>query len=324
MLVHILTYHRVFSQNSTQQCLCGAENCRGILGPKPKDRQSKAKQIAGAVKGAIQGVKRKVEQMIHGDDEEPAVEKKRVKIGPKEVVNKIRKQIGSGSGAPAVAKPDPNIAKANKDKRAQRAAERLAREQAEREEEAEAEAGAEVDSEVEAAPSKSQKRRSVSTTIQVFDLPRSNSRKSASPAKRMSSMKKRVEDAVKSAVSGTPAASARTTSQTPLLKPSTSSATSTDTKSMRQSRLSFGPVGFSYNVSPKKSSAEEDEDADASSGPAIPKRKSSLKASTSTARPSTAKSIVKGASKIAKAATVGVQGEKGIRKTVRAVSGAAE
>jgi hypothetical protein len=272
----------------------------------------------------MQGVKRKVERMIGGDDDEPVAEKKRVKISAKEVVNKIRKQISTS--APAVAVPDPKVAQANKDQRAKRAAERLAREQAEREaaeaddEDADAGAGAE-----EEMPRKTERRRSMSTTIQVSDLPRTTSKASASPAKRMSSVKKRVADTLKAAVSSTPAP--RTTSQTPLLKSSSSSSASADPKSMRQSRLSFGPASFGFNVSPKKGAvangddAEED-DEDASSGPTIPKRKSSLKADTSKQRPSTAKSLVKGVSKVAAAAKVGVQGDKAIRKTIRAVSGA--
>ena len=90
---------------------------------------------------------------------------------------------------------------------------------------------------------------------------------------------------------------------------------------MRQSKLSFGPVGFGFNVSPKKAATSSDDDEDASNAPVIPKRKSSLKANTS-GKSSTAKSIVKGASKVAAVAKAGMQGEKGVRKTVRAVSGA--
>jgi hypothetical protein len=136
----------------------------------------------------------------------------------------------------------------------------------------------------------------------------------------MSSIKKRVEDGVKSIMSAT-TESPRITSQTPLLKSSSSSG-SAQVKEKRQSRIGFGPAGFGFHVSPKKVVVAEEEE-DASSGPVIPKRGSSLKA-TSNARPSTAKSVLKGVSKVASAAKIGVQGDRAIRKTIRAVSGAAE
>jgi hypothetical protein len=281
--------------------------------------------LAGAVKGAIQGMKRKIERVIGGEDDGATNEKKRVKFGAKEVTNRLKKTVTSSSAAPAVAMPDPKVAQANKDQRAKRAAERLAREQAEREAD-------EADDEVvveDLKPKRGERRRSTSVSLHVSDIPRSTSKKSASPAKRMSSVKKRVAgmaDTAKAIMSSTPAAAPRTISQTPLLKPSGSSSTSAGPKSMRQSRLSFGPTNFGFNVSPKKRAITngEDEDAgeDASAGPVIPKRKSSLKADTSRARPTTAQSIARGVSKAAAAAKVGFQGDKAIRKTIRAVSGA--
>lgn len=325
--VYHANYPRVFSKNSQQECLCGSPNCRGVLGPKPKDRPSKAKQLAGAVKGAIQGVKRKVEQMINRDDEEdePVIEKKRVKIA-NEVMSKVRRQLGSGREPRGTVE----AIRHNEKRRQKRAAEKLARQQAkheaagEVEDEGRAEDDAEGGAEAEEAKPDKSETRFTSTTLAVSDLPRSNSRRSASPAKRMSSIKKRVEDGVKSVMSAT-TAPPRTTSQTPLLKPSTSFGYGRS-KEKRQSRIGFGPAGFSFHMSPQKVVAAKDEDEaeeEASGGPVIPKRGSSLKA-TSNARPSTAKSVLKGVSKVASAARVGVQGDRAIRKTIRAVSGAAE
>lgn len=270
--------------------------------------------------------------MIGGDHEdEPKVQKKRVKIDPKEMVNKFKKQIGSSS-VDAVAKPDPKVAQANKDKRAQRAAERIAREQAERDAEDESKDDVEVEvmevDEPEAKPKKAVRKRSssFSAVLAVSDIPRSNSRKSASPAKRMNSIKQRAVDTVKTVVaaaSSTPAP--RTTSATPLLKSSSSASASAPPKSMKQSRLSFGTGSFGFNVSPKKKPAADEDGEDAEAGPAIPKRGSSLKKAASgsdKARSGGAKSVLKGVSKVAAAAKVGAGGDKAIRKTIRTVSGA--
>jgi hypothetical protein len=282
--------------------------------------------------------------MVGGDDSEnrPAKAEKRVRIGPQEIINKMKKQISSTAAA-AVAPLDSRAAQLLKDQRAKRAAERAAREEAERL--AKETDWEDANPEEPAKEKRTARRRSMSTTISVSDLPRasprkarhstgltSSKRKSAPPAKMVSSLKNRLQGTVKAALSSaTP--TPRMSSQTALLKPAASSS-STDPKSMRQSRISFGGRGIGFNVSPKRRSAPEDEEdrakasEDAGKGPKIPKRGSSLKAGASNnnknnnARPSTAKSLAKGVSKAAAAAKLGVQGDKAIRKTIRAVSGA--
>jgi hypothetical protein len=310
-----------------------------VLGPKSKERQSKTKLLAGAVKEAFRGAKRKVEQVLGGDhgQDEPAAPKKRVKYDHKTFVNNMKKQF-SRSVAPAVAPPNLNTTQLHKDQRAKRAAERAAREEAEslaKEKEEDAEDEADVEEPIKAK--KSESRSSMSTSIAISDLPRpyrKKSRKSAlptspkrtsmSPAKIVSSLKGRVK-ITKSVVSSTPRVR-RVTSQTSLLKSSGSASSSAEPKSMRQSRISFGLGGIGFNVSPKMRRAPEDnEDADLSEskakGPKIPKRESSLKAYTTNARPSTAKSLARNVSKVAATAKLGVQGDKAIQETIRTVSG---
>lgn len=273
-------------------------------------------------------MKRKVNQMVGGeDDSKSAKPKKRVKIGPKEILNKVRKQI-SNATAPAVAPVDPSAAQLLKDQRAKRAAERAAKEEAERV------TKKENVSDVEGTPRKTQRRRSMSTTLAVSDLPRTSSkasrkstgmipskRASASPAKKMSALKNRVQ--------GSPMKGGRrTSSQTPLLKQSAAAPPSAEPKTMKQSRLSFGFGGIGFNVSPKKQSTSEDdanendEALDLTHGLQVPKRSSSLKVGSSIARPSTAKSLAKSVTKVAATAKLGVKGDKAVRKTIRAVSGA--
>jgi histone-lysine N-methyltransferase ASH1L len=318
----------VFSQNSTQQCLCGSVNCRGVLGPRPKERQSKAKQLAGAVKGAMRGAKRKLQDLFARDEDSedgPSTPKKRSRTGPKDLVSKLSRQISSAM-ADAVAAPDPGAAQLNKDLRAKRAAERAAREEFERIAK-EKENSPAVEKPVKAK----KKERRTSTTISVSDLPRPSPRKarrsvlsvsprrsSVSPAKKVASMKNRVTNTLKAAVSLTPAP--RSNSQTSLLK-SSSSTSVVGQKSARQSRLSFGPTGFGLKMSPKRHDEIADASGSISKAPAIPKRNSSLKAGTTNARPNTAKSLAKGASKVVATVKLGMQGDSAIRKTIRAVSG---
>lgn len=48
-----------FSQKNVQECHCGSRQCRGVLGPKPKDER-KAKPDKESAAGKLAGVKRKM------------------------------------------------------------------------------------------------------------------------------------------------------------------------------------------------------------------------------------------------------------------------
>ncbi|KAA8576068.1 hypothetical protein EYC84_006230 [Monilinia fructicola] len=59
-----------FSAKNVQACRCGSDNCRGVLGPRPKDQKvTKATSIKEVVKAGIKAGKRKLQQMI-GDEED--------------------------------------------------------------------------------------------------------------------------------------------------------------------------------------------------------------------------------------------------------------
>ncbi|KAB8290545.1 hypothetical protein EYC80_010970 [Monilinia laxa] len=59
-----------FSAKNVQACRCGSDNCRGVLGPRPKDQKvTKATSIKEVVKASIKAGKRKLQQMI-GDEED--------------------------------------------------------------------------------------------------------------------------------------------------------------------------------------------------------------------------------------------------------------
>ena len=86
-----------FSIKNIQQCRCGAANCRGVLGPKPKE--AKEKELREALNPIAGGGKRKIQQAV-----EDAVEgvknvaKKRklnipVPVSLKNAVNKAKQQV---------------------------------------------------------------------------------------------------------------------------------------------------------------------------------------------------------------------------------------
>lgn len=57
---HLLTRQSPFSQKNIQECRCGTESCRGVLGPKPK-KPVEERSIASAL---IAGTKRKLQDFL--------------------------------------------------------------------------------------------------------------------------------------------------------------------------------------------------------------------------------------------------------------------
>ncbi|KAF4991761.1 hypothetical protein FGRMN_7601 [Fusarium graminum] len=69
-----------FSAKNVQKCLCGEPNCRGVLGPKPREVKQPKTDLKNAVKGAVKAGKRKLKELI-GEEESGGKAKKR-KIQP--------------------------------------------------------------------------------------------------------------------------------------------------------------------------------------------------------------------------------------------------
>lgn len=65
-----------FSLKNVQECRCGSDNCRGVLGPKPKPNPKDVKPVKETVKAALKaGVKagkRKLKELLGGDDGDEA------------------------------------------------------------------------------------------------------------------------------------------------------------------------------------------------------------------------------------------------------------
>ncbi|KAF4636846.1 hypothetical protein G7Y89_g1236 [Cudoniella acicularis] len=67
-----------FSAKNVQECRCGSDNCRGVLGPKPKDPKPVKEVIKDVVKAGVKAGKRKLKELLGAeDDEEPRSPKKR-------------------------------------------------------------------------------------------------------------------------------------------------------------------------------------------------------------------------------------------------------
>ena len=85
-----------FSVKNIQECRCGADNCRGVLGPKPKE--AKDREIREALNPIAGGGKRKIQQMAENAIEgvKNVAKKRKLNVpGPTSIKNAMMKaQIG--------------------------------------------------------------------------------------------------------------------------------------------------------------------------------------------------------------------------------------
>lgn len=66
-----------FSAKNVQKCLCGEDNCRGVLGPKPREVKLPKSDLNNVVKGAIKAGKRKLKEFVGDEDKADGKAKKR-------------------------------------------------------------------------------------------------------------------------------------------------------------------------------------------------------------------------------------------------------
>jgi histone-lysine N-methyltransferase ASH1L len=74
-----------FSAKNVQTCRCGSDNCRGVLGPKPKDQKPVKEAIKDAVKATKKYGKRKFKEVFGvGDTDDsdlaPSPKKRKIKV----------------------------------------------------------------------------------------------------------------------------------------------------------------------------------------------------------------------------------------------------
>ena len=71
-----------FSAKNIQKCLCGSHNCRGVLGPRPRDVKPPKTDLKKAVKATVKAGKRKLKEFVGDDGEEGGNKAKKRKIKP--------------------------------------------------------------------------------------------------------------------------------------------------------------------------------------------------------------------------------------------------
>lgn len=82
-----------YSQKNVQQCRCGADNCRGVLGPRPKEeRKQKSPDEDNKKTSKLAGAKRKIAEVIGGTTNRVA---KKVKTSQPKA--KVYKSTGKNS-----------------------------------------------------------------------------------------------------------------------------------------------------------------------------------------------------------------------------------
>ncbi|OAA75043.1 SET domain protein [Akanthomyces lecanii RCEF 1005] len=82
-----------FSAKNVQKCLCGAENCRGVLGPRPREAKPPKTDLKKAVKGSIKAGKRKLKEML-GEEASGNDKTKKRKIQP---ATGVKRSLSSAS-----------------------------------------------------------------------------------------------------------------------------------------------------------------------------------------------------------------------------------
>ncbi|KAH9905341.1 SET domain-containing protein [Xylariomycetidae sp. FL2044] len=98
-----------FSAKNVQKCLCGSANCRGVLGPKPKEvkppKQPK-EDLKKAIRKGVSAGKRKLKELVGDDDESDdgqATKKRKIKT-PSGIKTKDLKKSISNKALKAAAK----------------------------------------------------------------------------------------------------------------------------------------------------------------------------------------------------------------------------
>ncbi|QDS68468.1 hypothetical protein FKW77_010835 [Venturia effusa] len=339
-----LTYDynfEVYSEDNVQVCLCGSENCRGILGPTTlqQKKKSRASRTMDTVKAAVKGVKRKAKEMIgleadseSDSDEESSRPKRRRIANARTMLGKAGRQISnvSSGSEPAVQPMSEAELAVQKQSREERAMKRSASLIALNSRVAEGRVTKKRSSRAsfhisdKAKATKTSTRRSISALREPSSSPSDDeiapsTSARASPRARASKSRildlpadilKRGENLFKAAMGSFVAGDISSTTA-----PSRTNTIALGSGSgMRQAKLSFASTGsLVLKSSPgKPTSVTEKEEEFSLKGPKISKTGSS------SARMSTAAR----ARKAVNVAKHGILAEAGVKKSVRRVSGA--
>ncbi|GKU20945.1 unnamed protein product [Fusarium langsethiae] len=91
-----------FSAKNVQKCLCGEPNCRGVLGPKPREVKQPKTDLKNAVKGAVKAGKRKLKELV-GDEGDNGNNAKKRKVQPakgvKRAISNASSKVAKGAAS---------------------------------------------------------------------------------------------------------------------------------------------------------------------------------------------------------------------------------
>lgn len=99
-----------FSAKNVQKCLCGAHNCRGVLGPRPREQRPPKADLKKAVKATVKAGKRKLKEFVGDDGDAGGNNAKKRKIKPATGVKRslsnasLKAAKGAAKGAASVLK----------------------------------------------------------------------------------------------------------------------------------------------------------------------------------------------------------------------------
>ncbi|KAF4978841.1 hypothetical protein FZEAL_4843 [Fusarium zealandicum] len=92
-----------FSAKNVQKCLCGEPNCRGVLGPKPREVKPPKTDLKNVVKGAVKAGKRKLKELIGDDTAKDGSNAKKRKVqaakGVKQAVSMAGSKVAKGAAS---------------------------------------------------------------------------------------------------------------------------------------------------------------------------------------------------------------------------------
>ncbi|KAK8102924.1 histone-lysine N-methyltransferase ASH1L [Apiospora sp. TS-2023a] len=86
-----------FSAKNVQKCLCGSPNCRGVLGPRPKEVKPAKQDLKKTVKAGVKAGKRKIQELIGDKEGGSAAKKRKIKVATGPTSKPVKRSVSSAS-----------------------------------------------------------------------------------------------------------------------------------------------------------------------------------------------------------------------------------
>lgn len=86
-----------FSAKNVQKCLCGSPNCRGVLGPRPKEIKPAKPDLTKTVKARVKAGKRNIQELIGDKEDGSAAKKRKIKAATGPSAKPVKRSVSSAS-----------------------------------------------------------------------------------------------------------------------------------------------------------------------------------------------------------------------------------